>query len=184
MKREDLKELGLEDEAINKIMALNGSDINNAKKDVEKLTADLEQTKAELVKANETLDKVKDYDEVKANYEKYKSDLETSKKEYADKVAAMELSAKVKEFTSGKRFVNDLTKEAINSQLINALNDENNKGKSLDELLNGITEGKENIFVEENKPQAPTVTTLQGDNGGTESGVMAAFKRLNPNIKF
>lgn len=183
MKREELKEIGLDEEAINKVMALHGKDVNGLKEEAEKKAAEFEQLKEELSKANETLDKVKDYDEVKANYEKYKTDLETSKKDYAEKIAAMELNAKVKEFTSSKKFVNELTKDAINTQLVAALNDESNKGKSLDDLLNGLTEGKDNIFAVENVPQAPTVTTLNGDNGEHESGVMAAFRRLNPNIK-
>lgn len=93
----------------------------------------------------------------------------------------MELNAKVKDFTGSKKFVNDFTRDVINSQLVDALNDESNKGKSLDDLLNAITEGKENIFVSENKPVPPVIPELKG-NGGEESGVLAAFKRLNPNI--
>jgi len=184
MKRDFLKELGLDDEAINKIMAENGKDINNAKGESEKVAAELEQAKAELNAANETLEKFKDYDNVKADVENYKAELEKSKAEFEKKINGMELEAKVKEFTGAKKFVNDLTRNAINSQLVALLNEEANKGKSLDDLLNGITDGQANIFVEENKPTPPVTPELKGGNGEQEDGVMSAFKRLNPNINF
>lgn len=181
MKRDFLRELGLSDDVINQIMAENGKDVNNAKGDLEKITAERDQLKADLTKANETLDSFKDYDEVKANVEKYKADFEKSKKDYEKKIADMELNTKIKDFTNGKKFVNDLTREAINSQLFTALNADENKGKSLEEILETLTSGKENIFVDENKPVPPITPELKGDNPG-ESGVMAAFRRLNPNI--
>lgn len=181
MKRDFLKELGLDEDAINKIMAENGKDINNAKGESEKVAAELEQAKTELKAANETLEKFKDYDNVKADVEKYKADLEKSKADYEKKINGMELEAKVKDFTGSKKFVNDLTRNAINSQLVNALNDEANKGKSLEDLLKGLTDGQANIFVDENKPTPPVTPELKG-NGENESGVLAAFKRLNPNI--
>lgn len=160
MKREFLKELGIDDEAINKIMAENGKDINNAKGESEKLAAEKEQLANDLAKAQETLEKFKDYDNVKADVEKYKSEFENSKRDYEKKIAAMELSSKVRDFTSGKKFVNDLTRDAINTQLAAALNDDSNKGKSLDDLFNAITDGKENILVVENAPTPPVVMNM------------------------
>ena len=46
MKREFLKELGLDGEIIDKIMAENGADIEKQKKATEKATQDLEKYKA------------------------------------------------------------------------------------------------------------------------------------------
>lgn len=183
MTRDFLKELGLNADAIDKVMAEYGKGVNAAKGDNEKIIAELEQTKADLQKANETLEKFKDYDNVKADVEKYKADLEKSKSDYEKKIATMELEKKVSEYTSGKKFVNDLTKDAINNQLAAALNDEANKGKSLDDLFNSITEGKENILVTENAPTPPITPNMKGESSG-ESGVLAAFKAMNPNIKF
>lgn len=165
MKREFLKELGIDDEAINKIMAENGNDINSAKKDVEKISAELEQAKADLTKANETLDKFKDYDNVKADVEKYKTEIEKSKTDYEQKLQQMELKGKVKDFTSGKKFVNDLTRNAVNDQLLQALNDETNKGKSLDDLLKTITDGQDNIFVNDDQPKPPIIPNMADDKG-------------------
>lgn len=182
MTRDFLKELGLTDDAINKIMAEHGRGINAAKNESEKLSAELEQVKNDLTKANETLEGLKDYDEVKAQVEKYKADFENSKAEYQKKIDGMELAAKVKDFTSSKKFVNDITKEAINKQLADAVSADENKGKSLEELFNSLTEGKENIFITENAPTPPKVLDKTTGNNDTESGVLAAFKRLNPNL--
>lgn len=182
MKREQLKELGLTDDQINTIMAENGKDINNAKADVEKINAELEQTKKDLATANETLDKFKDYDNVKADVEKYKAEAEQSKAEYTKKLADMELEGKIKDFTGGKKFVNDLTRDAINSQLKGLVNDEANKGKSLEELLNGLTKDKPNIFVDDNAPKAPVVPNMKTD-GVKDNDDIRAIMGLSPKNK-
>lgn len=178
MKREELTAAGLNEEQVNLVMKLNGDDINREKAKY----ADYDVIKQQLEKANETIDGMKDYDDVKASVAKYQQEAETARNEAAAKVKQLELQAKIKDFTSGKKFVNDLTREAINAQLESALNDDANKGKSLDELLKSITDGKADIFREDNAPTPPTVPGMNGDNGA-EDGVTAAFKALNPTLK-
>lgn len=177
MKREELTALGLTDEQINSVMKMNGDDINREKGKF----ADYDEIKQQLDKANAAIDGMKDYEDVKASVAKYQADAEAAKQEYEAKVKRLELQAKIKDFTSSKKFVNDLTRDAINAQLESALNDDANKGKSLDELLTALTDGKTDIFREENAPTPPVVTGMQGE-GGKENGVVAAFKALNPNI--
>jgi predicted RNA-binding Zn ribbon-like protein len=178
MKREELTAAGLNEEQVNLVMKLNGDDINREKAKY----ADYDVIKQQLEKANETIDGMKDYDDVKASVAKYQQEAETARNEAAAKVKQLELQAKIKDFTSGKKFVNDLTREAINAQLESALNDDANKGKSLDELLKSITDGKADIFREDNAPTPPTVPGMNGDKGA-EDGVTAAFKALNPTLK-
>ena len=177
MKREELQELGLTDEQINSVMKLNGDDINREKSKF----ADYEQIKQQLEKANKTIDGMADYDNVKADVAKYQKEAADAKAEFDAKVKKLELQAKIKDFTSGKKFVNDLTRDAINAQLEAALDDDANKGKSLDELLKTLTDGKEDIFREENAPTPPIVPGMGGDKGA-EDGVTAAFKALNPTL--
>jgi hypothetical protein len=178
MKRDFLEGLGIETEVIEKIMKENGKDIESLKAKF----ADYDDVQKQLEKANATLEKFKDYDAVKADVAKYQQEAENAKKEAAAKVQQLELQAKIKDFTGNKKFVNDLTRDAINAQLEATLNDDNNKGKSLDDLLKALTDGKTDIFKEENDPTAPVVTGMQG-NKGDENGVMAAFKRMNPDLK-
>ena len=177
MKREELKDLGLTDEQIDSVMKLNGDDINREKDKF----ADYDEIKQQLEKANKTIAGMADYDDVKADVAKYQQEAETAKAEADAKVKRLELQARIKDFTSTKKFVNDLTRDAINAQLESALNDDANKGKSLDDLLKALTDGKADIFREENAPTPPTVPGMNGEPQ-TTSGVEAAFKALNPNL--
>jgi phage-related minor tail protein len=178
MKREELTAAGLSDEQVEKVMKLNGDDINREKSKY----SDYDDVKKQLEKANATIDGMKDYEDVKAKVTQYQQEAENAKKEAAAKVQQLELQAKIKDFTGNKKFVNDLTRDAINAQLEAALEKTESKGKSLEDLFKEFTDGKENIVIDEKKPTPPVVTGMQG-NKGDENGVMAAFKRMNPDLK-
>ena len=177
MKREELTAAGLTDEQIDKVMKLNGDDINREKAKF----ADYDEIKAQLEKANATIDGMKDYEAVKADVLKYQQEAEKAKAEAAVKVQQLELQGKIKDFTSTKKFVNDITREAINAQLESALNDQANKGKSIDELFKALTDGKADILKDDNAPTPPTVPPM-GGNGDNVDGVTAAFKAMNPTL--
>ena len=155
MKREELEAIGLTADQIDAVMKTNGSDINRERAKF----ADYDDVKKQLETANATLEKMKDYDEVKADVLKYQQEAEKAKADAAAKVQQLEDKARVKDFTSSKKFVNELTRDAINAQLYDAMNDAANKGKSLDDLLKAITDGKTDIFKNENTPTPPPVTT-------------------------
>ena len=156
MKREELTAAGLTDEQIEKVMKLNGDDINREKAKY----SDYDDIKKQLEKANATIEGWKDYDAIKADVAKYQQEAENARKEAAAKVQQLEDKARVKDFTSSKKFVNELTRDAINAQLYDAMNDAANKGKSLDDLLKALTDGKTDIFKDENTPKPPTVTNM------------------------
>ena len=177
MKREELTAAGLTEEQINTVMKLNGDDINREKAKF----ADYDEIKAQLEKANATIDGMKDYEAVKADVLKYQQEAEKAKAEAAAKVQQLELQGKIKDFTSTKKFVNDITREAINAQLESALNDQANKGKSIDELFKALTDGKSDILKDDNAPTPPTVPPM-GGNGDNVDGVTAAFKAMNPTL--
>ena len=75
MKREELTAAGLTDEQIDKVMKLNGDDINREKAKF----ADYDEIKAQLEKANATIDGMKDYEAVKADVLKYQQEAEKAK---------------------------------------------------------------------------------------------------------
>ena len=180
MKREFLTELGITDkEVIDKIMAENGRDIT---KEQQKY-ADYESVKTELKKAQETIASFGDVDAIKADVEKYKAEAETAKQEAAQKIQRMELQAKVKDYTGGKKFVNDLTREAVEVKMLELLGTDESKGKSLDDLFKGIIGDSTDILVDENAPKPPVVTSMGGNPGASADGVSAAFGKLNPGLK-
>ena len=174
MKREELTAAGLTDEQVEKVMKLNGDDINREKSKY----SDYDDIKKQLEKANATIDGMKDYDDVKAKVTQYQQEAENAKKEAAAKVQQLELQAKIKDFTGKKKFVNDLTRDAINAQLEKALNDDANKGKSLDDLLKALTDGKTDIFKDENIPTPPTVTTMTSQQQKNDDSAIRAVMGL------
>jgi phage-related minor tail protein len=169
MKREELTAAGLTEEQIEKVMKLNGDDINREKSKY----SDYDDVQKQLEKANATIDGMKDYEDVKAKVTQYQQEAENAKKEAAAKVQQLELQAKIKDFTGNKKFVNDLTRDAINAQFEIALNDEANKGKSLDDLLKELTDGKTDIFKEENAPTPPIVPSMGGKGGKSDDDAQA-----------
>ena len=174
MKREELTAAGLTDEQVEKVMKLNGDDINREKAKY----SDYDDLKKQLEKANATIDSMKDYEEVKAKVIQYQQEAENAKKEAAAKVQQLELQAKIKDFTGNKKFVNDLTRDAINAQLEKALNDDANKGKSLDDLLKALTDGKTDIFKNDNAPTPPTVTTMTSQSNKDDDSAFRAVMGL------
>lgn len=174
MKREELTAAGLTDEQVDKVMKLNGDDINREKAKY----SDYDDLKAQLEKANATIEGWKDYDAIKADVAKYQQEAENAKKEAAAKVQQLEDKTRVKDFTSSKKFVNELTRDAINAQLYDAMNDAANKGKSLDDLLKALTDGKTDIFKDENIPTPPTVTTMTSQQQNNDDSAIRAVMGL------
>ena len=184
MKKEFLLGLELDEDKIGKIMAENGKDIQREKDKF----ADHEDIKIALKKAEETIAGFGDVEAIKADVQKYKTEAETAKAEAANKVKELETKAKITGFTAkmeatGKRFANDLTKEAIENRLLAAMNSEEAKGKSLDDLFAEYTKDKENIIVDDKSPKPPVVSQMAGDANSGLSGVELAFKKINPDLK-
>lgn len=169
MKRDFLEGLGIETEVIDKIMKENGKDIESVKAKF----ADYDDHKQQLETANATLEKFKDYDQTKADVEKYKAELEKSQKESAAKIAAMESSGKVKDYLSGKKFVNKITQEAITAEMCEALGADESKGKNLDDIFAEITKDKADILKDDNAPTPPIVPTMGGKGGKSDDDAQA-----------
>lgn len=182
MKREFLASLKLEDAVIDQIMAEHSKTVEKEQQKTATALQSVKELEGQLEKANKTLEGFKDYEETKAAVETYKKEAETAKTEAAAKIAALERSGQVKDFLSGKRFVNDITREALAAKLTEQLGSEEAKGKSLDDLFNALTKDKTNILVDENAAQPPTVQSMTGSRE-KESGVVEAFKHINPNIQ-
>lgn len=169
MKRDFLESLGIPAEAIDKIMAENGKDIEGAKAKF----ADYDDIKKQLEAANTTLEKFKDYDETKAEVEKYKAENKKLQEESAAKIAAMERSGKVKDYLSGKTFVNKITQDAITAKMCEALGADESKGKNLDDIFAEITKDQSDILKDDTKPTPPVVPAMGGKGGKSDDDAQA-----------
>lgn len=180
MKREFLKNLGLEDESIDKIMAELGKETNTDKARVTEL-------EAEMQKAN---DKITDY-ENKINDLSSKADenskeheeLENLKKQIADEKANAKAQKDDEILTNNiiasfgdKKFVNDYTKQAIISDVKKALKDETNAGKSAKDIFEELTKDKQDIF--ENPNQIKDMSAM-GDVPNSNDIDKAKFDKMS-----
>ena len=89
MKRKDLEDLGLEKEAVDKIMGWNGADIEAEKAKAKAMESERDNYKSQLDTATAELDKFKDMkpEEMQATIEKLQQDLKDKDTEYAAKEA-------------------------------------------------------------------------------------------------
>lgn len=128
------------------------------------------RTKAEYDKAvekrdeyKESLDKVQgelegfkdvDVDELKGQISTLTTQLQEEKNARAKDAALVELEKNVDTFLSGKKFVNPITQAALRKSLMEELDKDTAKGKSIADIFTGLitdAEGKqmENILVDE-----------------------------------
>lgn len=92
MKREELTAAGLTDEQVEKVMKLNGDDINREKAKY----SDYDDVKKQLEKANATIEGWKDYDAIKADVAKYQQEAENAKKRQPQKYSSWRTEQKLK----------------------------------------------------------------------------------------
>ena len=173
MKREFLEGLKLEAAAIDQIMAENEKDVEREKQKTLAAQEAAKEKEAQLKKANETIEGFKDYDQTKADVEKYKAEAEAAKKEAAAKIASLERTAQVKDFLSGKKFVNDITRDALAAKLTEQLGSEEAKGKSLDDLFTALTKDKKNILADDTAPTPPVQGSMKGTSHAADERAAA-----------
>lgn len=170
MKREFLKSLGLEDEAIDKIMAENGKDLEKTKSATEKTNQELEKIKSELEAkeqlindANAEIEKFKsmDIDGIKQSADEWKNKYEADTKTLKEQLAQNDYNFAVKEFVGQYKFTNDFVKDAF---IENFKKQELklNEGKFLgaDDYVKNFMEKNPGVFVVEAPPtetKAPTI---------------------------
>ena len=175
MKTEFLKGLGIEDDAISKIMAENGKDIEKEKikatdlnsklEEANKKVSDYETTIADLKKAAEgNEDFKKKFEELEQKIADEKAAAEQKAKEAAEEAAMAE---RFKTVVGEQKWRDELTEKAIYGEFKTALKDEANKGKGDKDILEALTKDKE-YFA---KDPARTPMFTRG-TGGMGSGVV------------
>ena len=85
----------------------------------------------------------------------------------------MERSGKVKDYLSGKNFVNKITQDAITAKMCEALGADESKGKNLDDIFAEITKDQSDIFKDENAPTPPVVPAMGGKSGKSDDDAQA-----------
>jgi len=174
MNREFLKGLGLEDEAIDKIMAEHGKSLNSVKEKAEKadtLESQIEDYKTQLAdrdqQLNDLSEKAKGNEELTAQIEELKQQNETTKTDYEEKLQQQAFEHKLESTLTGAKVKNVKAVKALLD--LESIKLDGDKLLGLDDQLNGLKESESYLFDSEEKPNSPTIVTPGNPNGGTNA---------------
>lgn len=115
MKRETLKEMGLEDAVIEKIMAENGRDIERHKAEGEAQKAELEGLRAQVAMANKQIEGFKEMDieGIKAAAEEWKAKAEKAEADGNAKIEALRFDSVLDSALAGAKSKNHRAVKAL-----------------------------------------------------------------------
>lgn len=132
MKRDALKALGIADDAIDRIMDMNGEDINKAKASGTEIQSKLDKANADLAEMQKKLDGFKDFDTIKGERDTLLA--EKQKRAVDDRFAAA---------LGGNKPLNDYTRDGLRAQFETEIGKPENKDKKDSDILGGLVNGKE-----------------------------------------
>ena len=159
----------------------------------------LEQEKEELTKKQEELEKelqnlkdsASDADALNQKISELTATLENERRERAEKEEKVRLDGLVTEFFKDKHFVNDITSNAIKSQLVEKLNSDEARGKSISDLFDEIVKDekgnyKPDILIDDKTFQAQQnrsriVGTSINQSDGLQLSMAELMKLKNQN---
>lgn len=192
MKREFLKTLGLEDEAIDKIMTENGKDLEKAKSTTEKVNQELEKIKSELEANKQTLDeanaqiekfKEMDIEGIKRSADEWKAKYEADTKAFKEQLAQKDYEFAVKEFVGQYKFTNDFVKDAfIDAFKKQGFKLEDGKFLGADDYMKTFEEKNPGVFkVEEtSKESVPQIVKPTNASPTQSNGFNFNFNTIRP----
>lgn len=187
MKREFLKELGLEDTAIDKIMAENGSDIEKAKKGNKELEDKVALLESQIQEKDSKIDELaKSSDDAESLKVKIQELQEANKKQASDLAQAKIDSAVELALVNSK---------AKNLKAVRSLLDLNNaeivdgKIKGLDSQIEKLKESDSYLFEVEVKPTIKGATPKDGGEPNNKPieqmnyAELCAYMEANPGVE-
>lgn len=174
MNREELKELGLSDEQIDKVMASHGKVVNSIKEKADKVDAlesQIEDYKQQLADRDTQLEelgeKVKDNEELTAQIEELKQQNEAAKEEYEAKLHQQAFDHKLETALAGAKVKNIKAVKALLDMDTIKLDGDTLKG--LDDQLSKLKESDDYLFESETNSQTPQIVTPGNPNGGSNT---------------
>lgn len=186
MKREELKAIAeLTDEQLDKIMAINGADVEKVKSKVTALEADLKQAKEANDKINTEFEALKSSnagaEEYKSKYEALVAENEAKAKQAeADRIAKEKAESLDKRFDAvvgEKKFSHEAIRADYRRKFENALADKENEGKSDADVFHALSKDDATAFT------GVTAVRLQGGRSmGTGHGYSSVKDIMNSDM--
>lgn len=167
MKTEELNALGLNEEQVKAVFAMNGRDIEAQKNLVTSLTAERDGLKSQLDAANQEITSYKEMDieGIKQKAAEWENKYTTTTKELQDKLDAANYGFAVKEAVSGYRFTSESAKKAFIADLTEKkLPLQEGKLLGLEDYYKSYAESDPGAFVSESDDKTPVF--IKGTGGG------------------
>lgn len=169
MNREFLKGLGLDDEAVEKVMTEHGKSIESQKSKVTDLESSVTDLQGQLTQRDADLKdlkkKAEGSEELQTQLTTLQGKYDTDKADYETKLKDTQLSSALKLALNGKVHDADLVASIIDKATIE-LDAGGNVTKGLDEQITSLREAKSFLFVPESNtpPAIKGATPSQGNN--------------------
>lgn len=166
MKREQLKEFELSDEQIDKIMSINGKDIEKHKSDIEAAQAELKTITDQLTEANKTIEgfKALKVEDIQQSADEYKAKFEQAQKDAAAQVASLKFDHALDGALTGAKAKNAKAVKALLEMDNLKLNEADGSIIGLDDQLTKIKESNDYLFED----SEPTPRIVTGANNNTQ----------------
>ena len=132
MKRDALKALGIADDAIDRIMDMNGEDINKAKASGTEIQSKLDAANASIAEMQKKLDGFTDFDTIKGERDTLLA--EKNKRAVDDRFNAA---------LGSNKPLNDYTRDGLLAKFSEEIGKPENKDKKDSDILCGLVNGKE-----------------------------------------
>lgn len=153
MKTEELLKIGLTEEQANKVFAMNGKDVENAKG---KLQKDVDTMKSQLAEVKETIATLEankgDTAALQAELDKYKQAEEQRKQEEKDAAERAKILERFNAAKGDKKFSSEYAEKGVLDAFSKAIVDPANTGKGDAELFASLTHDKEGVFKSAHPP--------------------------------
>lgn len=152
---------------------------------LEQEKADLEKKQEDLEKELQTMkDSKPDADAMQSKIEELTATLEKERNERKEKDEEARLAGLVEEFFKDKHFVNEITAEAIKTQLVGKLSSDEARGKSINDLFDAIVKDdkgnyKPDIVIDEKTWKAQqNRSQILGNNINHPDGVSLSMAEI------
>lgn len=178
MKTEELKEIGLTDDQIKKVFAINGKDIEKANSDLKKAQEDLKAANDEKEQLNKTIETTKnelkkfdgvDIEAFKTQIKDLNDQMEKQKQDFEKQNQERAFLSKIDEKITGLKGKNS---KAIRALLdLDVLRESKNQDKDIDDALKKIADDNKYMFGDGEPINNPSVggTGGNGESGGTDA---------------
>lgn len=170
MERKFLEGLGLEKDAIDKIMSENGKDIKKEKDKSDEFERDFKDADSQLKQANDTIKDLKknnvDNEELQKKVNQYETDIKNQKETYEKEINDMKYKNALEGALSKYSFQDDSAKEFVISKIKDKIEFKNGEFIGINDAITDIQKNQTYLFKEDPKGTGSFVTG--GSDGGKD----------------